>query len=56
MAVASSSVATAMEKYYMEEDLRAMHSAKGKLTVSAYTWEKAVANLVKRLEQLDDDE
>jgi glycosyltransferase involved in cell wall biosynthesis len=49
-------IAAAMEKYFLEEDLRSIHGARAKLAIATYTWEKAVSSLVKRLEQLDEDD
>jgi hypothetical protein len=49
-------VATAMEQYVFDEHLRKLHSTKAKETVAAYTWEKSVAPLVKRLEQVSEVE
>lgn len=48
-AVEPSAVAAAMEKYYTEGDLRAVHAARGEETVAKYTWEQAAAQLIRRL-------
>ena len=42
-------VADAMEQYVFDEELRKTHGARGKETVSKYTWEKVCATLIKRL-------
>jgi hypothetical protein len=40
----------AMEKYVLEDDLRFLHGSNAKQTVTAYTWPKVTATLVKRLD------
>ena len=42
-------VVEAMEQYVFDEELRKRHGAKGKETISKYTWEKACGTLIKRL-------
>jgi glycosyltransferase involved in cell wall biosynthesis len=54
--VSPKNIAAAMEKYFLEEDLRSIHGARAKLAIVTYTWKKAVSSLVKRLEQLDEDD
>ena len=53
--VKSDSIFAAMEKYMLENELRELHRAKAKEVVK-YTWEKAVKTLVRRMEELADDE
>jgi glycosyltransferase involved in cell wall biosynthesis len=52
--VTSDSLFAAMEKYLLENELRSLHSTKAKEVVK-YSWEKAVKNLVRRMEELGDD-
>lgn len=50
-------VADAMERYVINEELRTRHGRLAKEKVLGYTWEKAVAPLLKRLKnQLEEDE
>jgi len=49
-------VSKAMERYIFDEDVRGLHSRRGKERVAAYTGEKAVATLLKRLRELQDEE
>ena len=53
-AVDPAAVAAAMEKYYSEADLRAVHGERGAATVKKYTWERAAAGLIKRLREVAD--
>ena len=43
-------VCLAIEEYLMDSDKRAAHGKKARDTVMSYTWDRAVARLVKRLE------
>ena len=49
-------VAKAMETYFLQEELRAVHGRKGKDLLASYTWEKVTAPLVKRLRHLMEEE
>jgi len=53
--VTSDSLFAAMEKYMLENELRELHRVKAKEVIK-YTWEKAVKTLVRRMEELADDE
>lgn len=53
--ITSDSLFTAMEKYLLENDLRTLHGSKAKEVIK-YTWEKSVKTLVRRMEELADDE
>lgn len=56
-AISPTDIASSMEKYMLENDLREMHGAKAKEKVLAYTWNKATSSLVRRLEEyVVDDE
>lgn len=54
--VSPEDVANAMEKYVVDEELRARHGRLAKEKVIAYTWEKASAVLIKRLKTLKEEE
>jgi glycosyltransferase involved in cell wall biosynthesis len=43
-------ICLAIEEYLLDTDKRVAHGKKAKETVQAYTWEKAISRLVKRLE------
>lgn len=43
-------ICLAIEEYLLDSDKRTSHGRKAKETVMAYTWEKAISRLVKRLE------
>lgn len=43
-------ICLAIEEYLLDTDKRTSHGKKAKETVQAYTWEKAISRLVKRLE------
>ena len=43
-------ICVAVEEYLLDTDKRTSHAKKAKETVMAYTWEKAISRLVKRLE------
>ena len=49
-------MAKAMERYVFGEDVRRLHGKNGKDTVTAYTWEKCCAVLVKRLQSLREED
>ena len=53
--ISSESIFTAMEKYMLENELRMLHGSRAKEVVK-YTWEKTVKSLVRRMEELADDE
>lgn len=55
-AVEPTAVAAAMEKYYAEADLRAIHAQRGVATVKKYTWERAATTLIKRLHEVCEEE
>ena len=44
-------VCLAIEEYLNDSSKKAKHGAKGKEAVLTYTWEKAVKELVQRLEE-----
>jgi len=54
--VGTEDMAKAMERYVFAEDLRRLHGKNGKETVTAYTWEKCCAVLVKRLQSLREED
>lgn len=49
-------LAKALERYVFDEDLRTRHGKAAKEAAEAYTWERAVAPLVKRLKALSEDD
>jgi hypothetical protein len=55
-AISPAALTAAMEKYYLEEDLRGVHAAKARETAKTMNWQAAVAPLIKRIGQLLDDE
>ena len=46
----------AMERYVFDEDQRKLHGRLAKETVGAYTWERSLSILVKRLQILQEDD
>lgn len=48
--------AKAMERYVFDEDMRKLHGKNAKETVTAYTWEKCCAVLLKRLKTLQEED
>jgi glycosyltransferase involved in cell wall biosynthesis len=49
-------VAKAMEKYAFDENLRKLHGKLGREKISEYTWENCCAPLIKRLQNMKDDD
>jgi hypothetical protein len=49
-------MAKAMERYVFDEDLRKLHGKLAKETVLAYTWDKSLSVLVKRLDAQREEE
>jgi len=49
-------MAKAMEQYVFDEERRKLHGRLAKETVMAYTWEKSLSTLVKRLNALREEE
>jgi hypothetical protein len=45
-----------MERYVFDEDLRKLHGKLAKETVLAYTWDKSLSVLVKRLDAQREEE
>lgn len=49
-------MAKAMERYVFDEDTRKLHGRLAKETTTAYTWEKSLTTMVKRLNALRDED
>ena len=55
-AVSPAALTAAMEKYYLEEDLRTAHGAQARESAKKMTWSAAAAPLIRRLERTLQDE
>jgi hypothetical protein len=49
-------VAKALERYVFDDAERKLHGRLGQSAVAAYTWEKSVAVMLKRLKALQEED